>query len=132
MFFRKLFFLFIILLIMGALFGNGRRSEYQSGYAQGYVAGQQAATHTEEGATAVAPPAPPAYPPYHGFSFFGFLFKAFGFFFGFMLLMGLLFGCRRRKGHGRHWHKWQQEWPKSGHTPPWYGHDQADEPVMKA
>ncbi|HRQ39527.1 MAG TPA: hypothetical protein PLD25_16585 [Chloroflexota bacterium] len=142
MFFRKIFGLFFILLLFGALFGmNGRnQSQFQAGYVQGYVAGQQS-MQTAEGGTAVAPPPAPYYPTYHypGYSFFSFFIKGFVLFFGFMLLMGLLFGRgRRHGGHGpkplrvgRRWHKWHEEWHQAGHKPPWYDAD-ADEPVMKA
>ncbi len=139
MFFRRVFFFIFVLLFAGALFGiYGRnQSQYQAGYAQGYVAGQQAVQAAEDG-TAVVPAPAPYYPaPYHpGFGFFGFFIRGFIFFFGFMLLMGLLFGRRRRhRRHGRHWHYWRQEWPeqwgKSGNKPPWFD-DDADEPVMKA
>ncbi len=138
MFFRRLFFLFFALLILGALFGmNGRsQSQYQAGYVQGFVAGQQS-MQAAEGGTAVAPPPAPSY--YPGFSFFGFLIKGFAFFFGFMLLVGLLFRLGQcHKGHGpkplrvrRRWHQWHEEWHQAGHKPPWYDVD-ADEPVMKA
>ena len=138
MFFRKLFFLFFILLFIAALFGmNGRKqSPYQAGYAQGYVAGQQAAGQAEEGGAVVAPPPAPYSPTYYhpGFSFFSFLVKGFVCFIGFMLLMGLLFGHRHGRWHGRHgrrWQKWHHEWHQSGHKPPWFD-DDADEPVMKA
>jgi hypothetical protein len=134
MVFRKLFGLFIILLILGGLFGWGRRNEYQAGYAQGYVAGQQSVAQGEDGGTAVSPPVTPHYPAYHyrGFGFFEFLFKGFFLFMGFMLLMGLLFGRGHWHGkHGRHHHKWHHEWHKSSQKPPWYD-DEADEPLMKA
>ncbi|MCL4266057.1 MAG: hypothetical protein KJ069_22800 [Anaerolineae bacterium] len=133
MFFRRFFFLFFILLFLGALFGmNGRQqSQYQAGYVQGFVAGQQSMP-AAEGDTAVTPPPAPYYPTYHpGFSFFGFFIKGFVLFFGFMLLMGLLFGRGRHKGHGRCWPKAHHKWHQTGHKPPWYDVD-ADEPVMKA
>ncbi|MBX3056987.1 MAG: hypothetical protein KF770_10990 [Anaerolineae bacterium] len=133
MFFRRLFFLFFALLFLGALFGmNGRsQSQFQAGYVQGFMAGQQS-IQVAEGGTAVAPPPAPSYPTYHpGFSFFGFLLKGFLLFFGFMLLMGLFFGRGRWHGggHGRCWQKAHHEWQQTGHKPPWFD---ADEPVMKA
>lgn len=131
MFFRRLFFLFFALLFLGALFGmNGRsQSQYQAGYVNGFVAGQQS-MQAAEGGTAVVPPPAPSHP---GFSFFGFLLKSFLFFFGFIFLIGLLFRLGRRHGggHGRCWQKWHEEWHQAGHKPPWYDVD-ADEPVMKA
>lgn len=132
MFFRRLFFLFFALLFLGALFGmNGRsQSQYQTGYVQGFVAGQQS-MQAIEGGTAVVPPSPPDY--HLGSSFFDFFIKGFVLFFGFMLLMGLVFGRGRRHGggHGRCWQKAHHKWHQTGHKPPWYDVD-ADEPVMKA
>ena len=105
------------------------QSQYQAGYVQGFVAGQQSVQAAEDGTAVVLPPAPSYHP---GFSFFSFLVKGFVLFFGFMLLMGLLFGRGRcHKGHGRRWHKWHEEWHQAGHKPPWFDPD-ADEPVMKA
>ena len=137
MFFRKFFWLFGLLLIFGALFATGGLNQYQDGYTQGYLAGQQAAQQMAEGAEGTTAGTPPAQPtptyPYRGFGLFGFLFKGFVFFLGFMLLfglMGMLFGRK-------HWHhrgyKWHKEWHSHGRTPPWFDDDDLkDEPVMKA
>jgi hypothetical protein len=138
MFLRRIFGLFIVLLVLGGLFSMNGRNQYgyQAGYVQGFVAGQQAASGGEVGGTAVVLPPAPAYPTYHypGFSFFGFLFKGLVSFMFIMLLLGLLFGRGHRHGRRGHhkWHKWQEEWHQSGHKPPWYNDDQTDEPVMKA
>lgn len=136
MFFRRLFGVFFIFLLLGGVFslfnGNGRS---QDAYMQGYIAGQQSVT-TEDGATTIVAPAPQPYANRHsGFGFLGGIVKFFTFFFGFMFLigfMGMLFGCKRGKHHGwhhaRHWGNWQ----KGDKNPPWYDHNDNDEPVMKA
>lgn len=115
-FFRKLFGLFFMaLLILGVfgLFGRMGHGRYESAYRQGFIAGQQAAAAsdaTAESGAAPVPAAPGAYPGAnvyfrgHGFFFpgFGLLLCLIPFFF--IGLMFMAFGGRRRHGRPyRHW-----------------------------
>ncbi|MCP4358643.1 MAG: hypothetical protein GY796_11550 [Chloroflexi bacterium] len=143
MFFRKMIGLFFMFILLGGFISMAGRGQHQTGYTQGYIAGQQAAVNaanSEDSGTAVTPPVP-HFPTRHytGFSFFGFIAKAFGFFFMAMLFMGamgLIFGRRhwRHCGHGRkEWKQWKKEWHKHGRRPPWHNDDDwSDEPIMKA
>ena len=134
MFFRKFVWLFALVLLFGALFASSRRhGAYQDGYAQGYLAGQQSISSEGETTTVVPPPAPVSPAPQRGFGFLGGLFTVFLLFFGFMLFisfMGLLFGRKQGRRHGRHWHSWQKDW--HGHKPYWHDDELKDEPIMKA
>ena len=135
MFFRKIFGLFLILLVLGGLFGLSGQNRYQDAWQQGYIAGQQAVAG-QDGTTATAPPAAP-YGPYGYYparlGFFGFLFKGLGLFFLFWLMvgfLGLLFGRRFWRHGGKKWAKWHRHAPESG-RPRWHDDDLGDEQVMK-
>ncbi len=117
-FFRKLFGLFFIgLLVFGLLgiFGRSGHRQYQEAYRQGYIDGQQAAASSEgtaDGSQSTPKAVPDGVPGAHVFyRGHGFFFPGFGllfcliplFFFG-LFFMGM--GKRRRhKGHwsDKHW-----------------------------
>ena len=121
MFFRKVIGLFIILLLLGAFFGAGRRSEYAAGFAQGYAAGQQA-----DGAPAPAPV------PYNaGIGLLGYCFRGFAFLFIILALMKLFFGHGRRHSWKRRHDKWQRGPDKWKGSHPWHDFEE-ETPVMKA
>lgn len=116
-FFRKLFGLFFVgLLILGifGFFGGGRHGRYQEAYSQGYIDGQRAAASSEsaaEGAESAAKSVPDSVPGanvyYHGHSFF---FPGFGLLFCLvpLLFFGLMFmGMGRRRWYrGNHYGHW--------------------------
>lgn len=115
-FFRKLFGLFFLGLLIWGLFGFFGRmghGRYESAYQQGFIAGQQAAA-AESGAVAetggavssAVPSAAPGANVYfrgHGFFFpgFGLLLCLIPFFF--IGLLSMAFGGRRRHRRYRHW-----------------------------
>ncbi len=136
MFFRKFIWLCGLFLIGGAFLLTSRQdSAYQNGYAQGYVAGQQSVI-SEDGSTAVSPPQPLPHAPVRGGSMFSGLLMFLALFFGFMMfigLMGMIFGRKHLRHHGRHWHGWQKDWHQEWQgRPPHWDDDFKDEPVMKA
>lgn len=115
-FFRKLFGLFFVgLLIFGlfGIFGRSGHHRYQEAYRQGYTDGQKSMTNSEaaaEGAESAPKAVPDGVPGAHVFyRGHGFFFPGFGllfcliplFFFGmFMMGMGK---HHRRNGHRGHW-----------------------------
>lgn len=134
-FFRKLFGLFFLgLLIFGLLgfFGRMGHGRYETAYQQGFIAGQQAAA-AESGAAPEAGAAasgavPGGYPGAnvyfrgHGFFFpgFGLLLCLIPFFF--IGLMFMVFGGRRRHGRHRHWRGGPPCGPRS-----WRQHERQEE-----
>jgi hypothetical protein len=129
-FFRKLFGLFFVgLLIFGLFgaFGRGGSSRYETAYRQGFVDGQRAAvgdsSAAEAGKTAVPDGAQDVNVYYHndGFSFPGF---------SFLLCLVPLFalglmamGAGRHRRHGRGWSgpcggyaPWKNGWDQEGRS----------------
>jgi hypothetical protein len=115
MFKRRFIFLFGFIALL--MFGFGRRNDsvanYQAGWQQGFVAGQQASTPVETAPSApVAPSAndgqAPAYQGYdsrgyHGVSLIGGMFR----FWLMFILIGFIFNMMRfgRRGGMGGWHK---------------------------
>ena len=129
-FFRKLFGLFFVgLLIFGVFgaFGRGGGSRYEAAYRQGFVDGQQAAVGSSETTAETPKTAVPSgtqgvnvYYRDHGFFFPGF---------GFLLCLVPLFalglmamGAGRHRRHGRGWSHpcgsghapWKNGWDQEG------------------
>jgi hypothetical protein len=148
MFRSRGFFRFLLMgLLVMSLFGIMRNSAFQSGWTQGYYAGQsqtapQAAAQTaSESPADNAAPAPQApYRGYHGWGggFFSPVFWIVGGVFKFFLFL-FLFGCLVRLfryGRFRRWHHHKghhhhsKEW-KHWHNAPWFD-DDGEEPIMKA
>mgnify|MGYP001818095503 CR=1 FL=1 len=142
-FFRKLFGLFFVgLLIFGlwGLFGRAAAGRYQNAYQQGFVAGQQAAASSKEGVAAGAAEAAPAAPDghqgtqvyYRGHSFFfpgfGLLFCLIPLFFLGLMFMG--FGKRRWHKHGYRGGPWRHG--PCGPGPRRYEAERADSPKEKS
>ena len=136
-FFRKLFGLFFVGLLIFGLFGFFGRmgyGRYQTGYQQGFIAGQQAAAVGGTSAQTGAAPTTAVPAPYPGASLYfrghGFFFPGFGLFLCliplfFIGLLSMAFGGRRRYGRRHHWrggpcgpgprhhhHRWPGEDPR--------------------
>jgi len=129
-FFRKLFGLFFLtLLILGVigLFSRSGPDQYQAAYQEGFIAGQQAAVNSGQAApagveesTTVAPTGQPGTQIFyrgHGFFFpgFGLLLCLMPlFFFG---LLFMVFGKRRRYGRHGHWGHYRRGYGPCGPGP---------------
>ena len=140
MFRRRGFFRFLLMgLVVMSLFGIMRNSAFQSGWTQGYYAGQsQTAPEAPTENAAPAPQAPEYGPHGWGGGFFSPVFWIVGGVFKFFLFL-FLFGCLVRLfryGRCRHWHHHKEhhhhskEW-KHWHNAPWFD-DDGEEPIMKA
>ena len=147
-FFRKLFGLFFLGILILGLFGFLGRGGYgrnQSAYQQGFLAGQQAAAASNEaspegaGGTITAAPNQPAYENVYSRGH-GFFFPGFALFFClipiFLLGFFMIMGKRRWHGHRHHRGHWGHH---RGGYGPWgqgpcgrHGEDWEDSPKEKS
>jgi hypothetical protein len=122
MFFRRsIFFVLLVLLLLGGLFGLRQQPDFERGYSEGYAAalqanpaetGQPAAESSGSEASRAQPARPTPYWPGWGWGTFTIL-GIFGVFFKFLLTLMVLgffmkmlgFGRYHRwyRGHGRRW-----------------------------